>query len=726
MRGPIAITFGLTCVGLALFGNVSTLWRPTAHAAGPALSLAVASTSIPADDDDEDEDEPKRGRLPKGKARGLMLSFGDPSGNDTRVARVAALYVPEGEPASPFLPAGPFTATFAGEILVPFRTEAKFSVEGRGSVEILIANKSVLKADGDTLTAEGKTAKLKKGPNPVVIRYTSPKSGDAALRVFWSGEEFEREPIAPTVLMHPAKDPIAASGRKLREGREMLATMRCLNCHKPETTPTGMPELGMDAPSLADAGARLSADWIARWIADPRGLRPTATMPAMLHGATKAADARDIAAYLALQGALPPKPPEPLPLADAATLGGRLFAQLGCIGCHTAPDREDYAADPKRVPLRFVQAKYSVAALREFLQQPDRHYQWVRMPNFGFSDAEAMNLVAFLRSKSAPLPLADPAPAANPERGKSLFASVGCVQCHALPGVAPLPSVALKQITADHWQTGCMDPQVKDGRKAPDFGLSDSAREALKTFAQSGTDSLQREVAPEFAERQIKLLRCESCHRRDGQDDAWTDLKPEVAGLLVGVPTPEIDPEGHPYPAEEVRPLLTWTGEKLKPEWAAAFIAGRIPYKPRPYLHARMPAFPKRAEGIARGLAFEHGYPATSFADAAPDEAQAKIARELVKPTGLGCATCHKLGPQAAVGVFEAPGINFAHVKERLRKPYFDRWLRAPIRVDPDTKMPSFFVNGKSTLPTILDGDAPKQAEALWNFMLQGERIGKD
>ena len=76
-----------------------------------------------------------------------------------------------------------------------------------------------------------------------------------------------------------------------------------------------------------------------------------------------------------------------------------------------------------------------------------------------------------------------------------------------------------------------------------------------------------------------------------------------------------------------------------------------------------------------------------------------------------------------AVGVFEAPGINFMRAKERLRRGYFERWARSPLRVEPETKMPSFFNGENSVLPTILDGKTDQQINALWNYLLQGESI---
>ena len=36
-------------------------------------------------------------------------------------------------------------------------------------------------------------------------------------------------------------------------------------------------------------------------------------------------------------------------------------------------------------------------------------------------------------------------------------------------------------------------------------------------------------------------------------------------------------------------PPLTWFGEKLRTEWMASFIAGKVEYKPRTWLVGRMP-----------------------------------------------------------------------------------------------------------------------------------------
>jgi cytochrome c2 len=718
MRGHHAALFGL---------GLSSLLALTFTVALPPTA-AQAQDQKPADDDDDDG-KPKKGpRLAAGKELGLALTLSRGDLKDTRPARLVAIGVPSGTPPSPFLTPGPFRATWEGDIAVPFRSDCVFSAAGRGKVKVEINGKSVLEASGDDLsTATGKTAKLKKGPNKLVVTYESPASGDAFLRLSWTSDEFTREPLPPVALSHDANLEDLVIGRKLREGREHVANLRCLKCHAPGNpsllgAPSSMPELATDAPNLADAGARLKVDWMARWIADPKSLRPTATMPRMLHDQPEA-KARDIAAFL---GTLRKEAePEAAPLPESISSGGRLFANLGCVGCHTLPSHDDWSKDPRRVPLRFVAVKWQPKALVAFLQQPDRHYAWIKMPNFHLSSDEASKLAAYLRSPTPAKLTTTDQPPGDPARGRALFASTGCASCHALPGLTDsLAAPAFASISSEKWSAGCVSSTDSDiHRKSPDFGFSESSKQAIQAFGKAGLDSMARDCAPEFAERQVKALNCVACHKRDGWDDSWTDLQVETDTLVAGEIGEERDPDGLPYPAAQVRPSLTWIGEKLKPEWSAAFIAGKITYKPRPYLRARMPAFATRAEGLATGLALEHGYPATSVPDPAFDPELIPVAKQLVKNTGLNCVSCHNIGKTPAVGVFEAPGVNFMRVKERLNRDYYERWLRSPIRVEPDTKMPSYFTGENSSLPTILEGKADKQINALWNYLQQGPAI---
>jgi mono/diheme cytochrome c family protein len=413
-------------------------------------------------------------------------------------------------------------------------------------------------------------------------------------------------------------------------------------------------------------------------------------------------------------------------------------ARLGCIGCHTLPDKDVAPPDARgRVSWHYVKAKFKPAALVEFLKQPEKHYAWIRMPNFRFTDEEAKQVAAYLLANSVDLP--GDAPKGDAGNGQKLVQSAGCMSCHTIKGENQAKAGALAAITKDAWGKGCMAIDDAGRGKAPDFGLTNNQREALLAIASTDRSSLKRDVPTEFAERQIVEVGCLACHTRDALPDAWDESMKELEGLVKGE---TLDPESggvapnaanakgplageaQPGTGDQSRPPLTWVGEKLKPEWMATFIAGKMDYKPRVWMLGRMPGFPARAEGLATGLAMEHACPSKSPEDKAPDEEFAKIGKQLVSRNGgFSCVQCHGIGAIAPISPFEAPSINFKYTKERIRREYYDRWMRDPTRVVANTKMPKFQNDGKTALNEILDGDADKQFDAIWNYLQAGRKI---
>src|SRR5207248_8837413 len=220
----------------------------------------------------------------------------------------------------------------------------------------------------------------------------SPVKRDAILRLSWAEKNSPAEPIRPGLLTHDADESLAKA-MSLRQGRDLFVTMRCLKCHTSNDFAVregAMPELAIDAPNLDAAGSRLNAKWIAQWINDPRMFRADASMPRIFHESkpSDAIDPRaiDIAKFLASRGADEPK--TTLAIDDASiAAGARLFTRLGCVACHVAPNLKS-AEDETRVPLCNVKQKFKPAALIDFLRQPERHYAWIRMPNFALSEAE--------------------------------------------------------------------------------------------------------------------------------------------------------------------------------------------------------------------------------------------------------------------------------------------------------------------------------------------------
>jgi mono/diheme cytochrome c family protein len=131
--------------------------------------------------------------------------------------------------------------------------------------------------------------------------------------------------------------------------------------------------------------------------------------------------------------------------AGAIARGEKLFEDLGCHGCHLTEGYEDLARQdgvPAIGPsLRRVGAKVDHAWLVRWVRNPHEFRPRTRMPNFMFSDDQAVAIAAYLLSttqKPSEEWLATrPAPVlANGSdavaHGKALVDSLGCRACHAL------------------------------------------------------------------------------------------------------------------------------------------------------------------------------------------------------------------------------------------------------------------------------------------------------
>ncbi len=645
------------------------------------------------------------------KKQGLKVTFTAGGKTDTRAARLVALFVPEGQPASPFLPAGPFSAKWEAEIVSELRAEYTFAVETSGVVTATLNDAPLLDS---RLRIAPHPVQLQKGTNKLVVEFQSPPKGDAAVRLLWSSKEFPREVVPPTVFLNDVSAADLRTGERLREGRLLFAQHRCVACHDAGTLlpakGAGLPELAQDAPTFDAVGEKYRKHWLAAWINDPHAIRPQTLMPRIFAGEGNKIDQRaaDLAAYFASTAA----PKEAKPFDDELTAkGGAQFANLGCIACHTKPDADGQDAH-SRVSLAHVKAKWHPAALVEFLQEPAKNYAWIRMPHFRLNGEEANQLAAYLLGTATQEFAAEPKGDAT--RGAQLLATSNCLNCHA--GVPPMTTPALAATLASGWSKGCLAPDAGARGKAPDFHFTPEQRSALVAFAAQGFASLKQDPPAEFAERQIRNLRCTACHSADGQPSIWSQLEEEVIALQSGAPLDE--GEGQPMHTTAL-PMLTWFGEKLRPDYLATFIAGHAKDKPRPWIVSRMPGFATYAEPLAEGLAHAHGLSATIPAEAAPDAEKVKTGETLIGENGgFNCLQCHTLADRAATAVFEAPGPNLALTPVRLRKEYFHHWVLAPTRIDAETKMPKFAdETGKTPLTDFYDGRASEQFDAIWQYL---------
>ncbi|MES2440979.1 MAG: c-type cytochrome [Verrucomicrobiota bacterium] len=644
----------------------------------------------------------------------LVATFTRDASTDSRIDRFPALAIEAGEPVTPFLTPGPFQATWKGKLVVPKRMRLVFSFEGDGKAALKIAGNDVLARDG-ALAGEGSpSTRLNPGEHEVEISYSSKPDGSGTFRVFWEEASFPRQSIPASAFKAEANE-ATALGEMQRHGRSLFAAQSCTKCHASATGfgATPMPETMEIAPILFGSGDRTTEEWLRRWIADPHAIKPTTHMPALVDATTEEGrqQSSDLAAYLvSLKTGVPAGPAVDPKLAEQ---GGAHFHELGCVACHNPPDKG--LTDPTRVPLNNVASKYLPGALVAFLKEPDSYHPAIKMPNFRLSDAEAGSIAAFLTQASTgkETKLPHEFPAGDATRGAKVAEALQCGTCHAgLPMDLAKAAAPLDVVFKNDWTaSGCVAPADKRG-KAPHLNLTDKDRAALTAFSKAGPDSLSRDTAAEYATRQTEALRCTSCHAMDGKQPLLNGYHSETEALAAHM-------KGLHERVDQTRPQLTFTGEMLYTTAIESMIAGTAEPRPRPWLAMRMPAFKNQAAPLAKGFSKLHGLAPNQPGEVKVDPALAEIGKNLASATGFGCTTCHGIGDMKPTAAFEVEGVNFKLFPNRIREDYYHRWMDNPQAVVPGTKMPRYSQDNKSQRTDVLEGDAKKQFDAIWQYLHQ-------
>ena len=119
-----------------------------------------------------------------------------------------------------------------------------------------------------------------------------------------------------------------------------------------------------------------------------------------------------------------------VPLAPVYSRGRQMVEELGCFGCHNLPGFEKV---PKVGPdLTRIADKVDPSWLLRWVKDPKAYLPKTKMPNFGLSDDDAMNITAYLLSASQPMPELRGGfkAGASIERGREIVSKVGCLGCH--------------------------------------------------------------------------------------------------------------------------------------------------------------------------------------------------------------------------------------------------------------------------------------------------------
>jgi len=175
-----------------------------------------------------------------GAEPGLSVSFTAGGQTDARTDRMLALFVPAGQPVTPFLQAGPFTVKWEGQIESSIRGSFTFSAETSGNFKCTINGQVAWDGTGP------KTIQINQGANKISAELTSAAQGDSFVRFLWQSKEFPTEPVPPMAFAHEPTS-TELTGQQLRRGRLLFAQLNCAACHADATKVpakgTGMPHM---------------------------------------------------------------------------------------------------------------------------------------------------------------------------------------------------------------------------------------------------------------------------------------------------------------------------------------------------------------------------------------------------------------------------------------------------------------------------------------------------
>jgi mono/diheme cytochrome c family protein len=290
-------------------------------------------------------------------------------------------------------------------------------------------------------------------------------------------------------------------------------------------------------------------------------------------------------------------------------------------------------------------------------------------------------------------------------RGKGLFASLGCANCHTLrDGDRPIAAMGTASPLAKlHGDAGCL--AATPGKGLPVYGLDDVQRKALAAALKAPAPAKN---PGEFITVTLTTFNCYACHVRD----------------KLGGPEEEINKQfttTQPEMGDEARlpPPLDGVGAKLKPDYFKQILDQGA--HDRPYMLTRMPGFALANVGhlvdALAGVDRLKPFPEVKFAE--PAKKIKATARHLVGAQAFGCIKCHTFAGQKAEGV---QGIDMVLMPRRVRRDWFHAYVSDPQTIRPGTRMPAAFIEGKSVLPTFLDGTAAQQIEAIWLYLLDGNK----
>jgi len=650
------------------------------------FTLLTAMAPLFAGDDEEDEDY----------RPGLSASY---IVGETTIQRVDPDIAFNWQNSTPDrrLPAGPFQAVWTGRLLLQEPAKYQFHAYVQGRVAVRLDDREVLSGESEEpVWISGPELEWDFGEPQLQVSFTK-TARQAQIKLFWSGERFEREPL-PAHLLY--RDDAAENWRLIEQGRVAFETHRCDRCHR-----NGEKTLSEPAPSLAGVNGGLTADWIVNYLTRTEA-QPQEKMPLFKFDQDKAAA---VAAVLLSGKTIESESlPKVKDRAVARRQGEILFRSVGCLACHTQGD-EGTNSPYGGGDLTALSKKRSREWVHAWLANPAELNRDHRMPVIKLSKEERAQLAIYLvpedQSESENEPEVAPE---TLQRGRELIAAARCANCHHIPqveeNVADIPP-----LKGDFKESGCLTSELDPTHQRPTYPQVDSA--AIRAYLTTIKNNKSNSTPSQFAQG-LQLLQkrnCLNCHERGTSKGIVA-----VAGKMS-----RLDEALQGQSEALIPPALTAVGDKLKDDALAAAVSGEQRKVRLPWLKVRMPRFSHSdAERDAIAAYFIAHDRIPSYESEAPkqqpkaDATQTLIAgHELVGGKGFSCVACHAFGKFAPRDVaLGTRGSDLLMIGQRMRREYFLRWTRSPLRIVPGMEMPSF----EKPVPGILAGELDRQLAAIW------------
>lgn len=498
--------------------------------------------------------------------------------------------------------------------------------------------------------------------------------------------------------------------RKLTNELQGLVLMRkynCTACHTPSAQPVDI--VTTTAPDLKWSAKKLNPQHLARFIADPAGVKAGTIMPHMmanLNDSDRSNSAKAIVAFLtSLDGNTYADDVTTQPEAAAIVRGQDVFHTVGCVACHRP--RDETAVEqplPNSVPLADLSNKYSVPALTEFLKNPHKVRASGRMPNMQLTHREAVDVSSYLLQASTKSKAAlSETSSVLATTGKALFQSLNCAKCHSgiIDGNVKPSKVKSSSMADLNSHSGCLSDNVPAG--LPRFNFTETERNQIREALVVDRGKISNDQRIDLT---LAHFNCTACHSRDNLGGVTSNRSVhfQTTNLNLGE-------QGR------IPPTLTGVGAKLKSKWMRdVLVNGRAI---RPYMKTRMPQFGESNVGHLVDLLQEaDSLSNTEFAKVTNQKEAREFGHKLAGNQGLNCVACHTYQYKIADTM---PAVDLTEMSERLHKDWFYQYMLAPQKFSPNTVMPSFWPNGNAIRPD-LEGSPEDQVEALWQYLLDGRQ----